>query len=116
MLARQNRRIFLWMGFAVVALLIFAGTSASGALAGYSAKIASPPIPGKAQTTKPNKSVSATSSQQVKPGQPAAPYAILYDQYDNPGTQASTSQDFEVANDPYDNQGADDFVVPGGQT
>src|SRR5207249_4151183 len=36
----------------------------------------------------------------------------LYDQLDNPGTNATVSQNFETANNAFDNQGADDFVVP----
>jgi hypothetical protein len=47
---------------------------------------------------------------------PAAPNVVLYDQYDNPGGIGWTSQDFEPAFDAYDNQGADDFVVPSGET
>jgi subtilisin-like proprotein convertase family protein len=40
------------------------------------------------------------------------PHAVLYDQTDNVGTNGFPSQDFEAANDAYDNQGADDFVIP----
>jgi hypothetical protein len=40
------------------------------------------------------------------------PYAVLYDQTDNAGTNGFPSQDFEAAFDAYDNQGADDFVIP----
>jgi len=47
---------------------------------------------------------------------PAAPNVVLYDQYDNPTGGAYTSQDFEASFDAYDNQGADDFVVPTGET
>ena len=47
---------------------------------------------------------------------PVAPNVVLYDQYDNPTGGAYTSQDFEVSFDAYDNQGADDFVVPAGET
>ena len=32
------------------------------------------------------------------------------------GTNSLTSQDFETAFDAYDNQGADDFMVPAGET
>lgn len=42
--------------------------------------------------------------------------AVLYDQYDNMGTSSFPSQDFETALDNYDAQGADDFVVPAGET
>ena len=47
---------------------------------------------------------------------PTRPDVVLYDQYDNPGTNSTNSQDFEPANDPFDDLAADDFVVPGGQT
>ena len=50
---------------------------------------------------------------------PLYPHVILYDQYDNATTNPPvdiTSQDFESALDQYDNQAADDFVVPSGQT
>jgi hypothetical protein len=43
-----------------------------------------------------------------------APTDVLYDQTDNPGTNSITSQNFEAANDPFDNQAADDFMVPAG--
>ena len=39
---------------------------------------------------------------------------VLYDQTDNPGANSITSQDFEAANDAFDNQAADDFVIPAG--
>ena len=38
----------------------------------------------------------------------------IYDQYNSPGTIASSSQDFEAAFDAYDDQVADDFIVPAG--
>jgi len=55
----------------------------------------------------------------AKAGPPAAdatpyngPAAVLYDQTDNAGAGSITSQDFEPANDAFDNQAADDFVIP----
>jgi hypothetical protein len=48
--------------------------------------------------------------------QPRAPKVVLYDQYDNGSGAATSSQDFEAANDPFDSFNADDFVVPAGQT
>jgi hypothetical protein len=42
------------------------------------------------------------------------PEIVLYDQNDNAGLQATNSQNFEVANDAFDNELADDFVVPAG--
>ena len=47
---------------------------------------------------------------------PAATTAVLYDQMNAPAGGGITSQDFEAANDAYDDQAADDFVVPAGQT
>ena len=37
---------------------------------------------------------------------------MIYDQYDNPGTLSSSSQNFEAANNSYDDELADDFVFP----
>jgi hypothetical protein len=51
-----------------------------------------------------------------RPPPPQFPQVILYDQYNNAGTNATSSQDFELAFDPFDDFTADDFVVPGGQT
>ena len=50
------------------------------------------------------------------PRAPKAPQVILYDQYDNASANATSSQDFEAAFDPFDDFLADDFIVPGGQT
>ena len=44
------------------------------------------------------------------------PQVILYDQTDNVGTNGFPSQNFEASFDAYDNQGADDFVVPAAET
>ncbi len=41
---------------------------------------------------------------------------VLYDQYDNAGVTTTSSQNFETAYDQYDDETADDFVVPAGQT
>lgn len=41
---------------------------------------------------------------------------VLYEQLDNPGTEGGlASQDYETANDAFDNQIADDFTIPQGQ-
>jgi len=47
---------------------------------------------------------------------PQFPQVVLYDQYNNAGANATSSQDFEAAIDPFDDETADDFVVPGGAT
>ncbi len=46
----------------------------------------------------------------------SGPNVVLYDQTDNPGVNSISSQDFEASFDAYDNQAADDFVVPAGET
>ena len=47
-------------------------------------------------------------------GEPNVGQSSLYDQTDNPGANATDSQNFETANDAFDHQLADDFVVPAG--
>ena len=47
---------------------------------------------------------------------PSCTPGVLYDQTSDPAANAVNSQDFEAVNDAFDNQGADDFVVPTGQT
>jgi subtilisin family serine protease len=44
------------------------------------------------------------------------PSGILYDQYNYAGTSAVSSQNFEPSLDLYDDEAADDFIVPFGQT
>ena len=41
---------------------------------------------------------------------------VLYEQMVNPGPNSNTSQNFEAGFDNFDNQGADDFVVPVGES
>jgi hypothetical protein len=52
------------------------------------------------------------------PPAPKGLQVVLYDQYDNanPAGFATSSQDFETANDAFDDDLADDFVVPAGGT
>ncbi len=40
------------------------------------------------------------------------PNLVLYDQTNNAGPYSITSQDFEAADDAFDNQAADDFIIP----
>jgi hypothetical protein len=58
----------------------------------------------------------AFASPTASPACTPAIIVVLYDQNDNAGTNATVSQNFETANDTFDNQGADDFVVQAGQT
>src|SRR5262245_49231135 len=49
------------------------------------------------------------------PNPSSSPHVVLYDQYDNPGLTGTSSQVFGPNVNYYDDQAADDFVVPGGQ-
>ncbi|MBK6433874.1 hypothetical protein [Candidatus Amarolinea dominans] len=60
----------------------------------------------------PAKSVSLPSAPAIAPY--SGPPFVLYDQTDNPGINSVSSQDFEASFDAYDNQAADDFVIPAG--
>jgi hypothetical protein len=64
----------------------------------------------------PTKGVAVKKAIQHRIPAPAAPNVVLYDQYDNAGLYATSSQDFEAAYDAFDDFVADDFVVPSGET
>lgn len=67
--------------------------------------------------TTPEKGHSARKVNKVhKLPAPVAPNVVLYDQYDNAGGTSLVAQDFESSFDAYDAEGADDFVVPAGET
>jgi hypothetical protein len=52
----------------------------------------------------------------VRAAAPAKAAVTLYDQINNEGTTAISSQDFETVNNAFDDEAADDFVVPGGNS
>lgn len=58
--------------------------------------------------------VALSGSSKVLSRLPDSPQAVLYDQTDNPSGAGTSSQNFEAAFDAYDDQAADDFVVPAG--
>jgi hypothetical protein len=79
-----------------------AAMRAAGAKAGHAAQASSGPLAMSYRLTSPISNVLPTGSD------------VLYDQNDNDAGTGSVSQDFETANDPFDNASADDFVVPAG--
>src|SRR6186997_2091974 len=99
----RNKRL-AWLGAWIGALLLVTAViSASGTA---SAKKAGRAL-----------SVGAKSSSlRVHPAKPAAPAVVLYDQYDNQAANSTSSQNFEASFDAYDDELADDFVVPSGDT
>jgi hypothetical protein len=68
------------------------------------------PIP-----TNPGLSVAGPAAATSQPA-PSLPFGVLYDQTDNMGANSITSQEFEPAFTVYDNQAADDFLIPTGTT
>ena len=107
----SSRRRLAWMGAWIGALLlatvIISGSGSASSAARASKTSRAPSMGAK------NVSVRVSRSRLAKP---AAPAVVLYDQYDNAGTNATSSQNFEASFDIYDDMLADDFVVPGGQT
>ena len=68
--------------------------------------------PTSTNTATPTATSSAPGSPSGTPScTPAGTPVVLYDQTNNAGTNATNSQDFEAANDTFDNRGGDDFVV-----
>ena len=102
---RSSKKRFAWLGAWIGALLLATAViSATGTASAK--KIGRTPSMGAKNTT----------VRLHRPAKPAAPAVVLYDQYDNPGTNSTSSQNFEASFDAYDDMLADDFVVPGGQT
>ena len=67
---------------------------------------------------KPTTSNSSGAGRSSPPSFPVGPFAVLYDQTNNPAPTPGgvTSQNFEAAFNAFDTEAADDFVVPAGQT
>src|SRR5262245_9319117 len=112
MLRRRNRRIGLWTGLAMLLSAIVVGLALSGSGAFAGAPVKTQSSPGK-QTQISAPKVSGPAGK-INVNKPARPDIVLYDQYNNQGTNATVSQNFEVANDAFDSELADDFVVPAG--
>ena len=72
-------------------------------------------VPGRTARPAPRLSSPATHHVSARPARPAAPADVLYDQYDNAGQYATSSQNFESGFASFDDELADDFTVPDGQ-
>src|SRR5215210_1121920 len=92
---------------AVLTLTALAGASESRTPAAPSAGHGLPSVSGPI----------ASSARQAPttPG-PSGPATVLYDQFNSPGANATSSQHYEGSFSTYDEELADDFVVPAGQT
>ena len=102
---RSSNKRLAWLGAWIGALLL--ATAVISATGTASAK--------KDRST-PSMGAKNTTVRIHRPAKPAAPAVVLYDQYDNIGANSTSSQNFEASFDAYDDELADDFVVPSGQT
>ena len=101
----SSRKRLAWLGAWIGALLL--ATAVISATGTASAK--------KVGRT-PSMGAKNTTVRVHRPAKPAAPAVVLYDQYDNIGANSTSSQNFEASFDAYDDELADDFVVPSGDT
>src|SRR5437868_1270781 len=123
-MAAGNTRSKFWRLLPFLLILLVMLITGGIALAGVPTSLpadtkTAPPSQPKADTktqAKPAISTNTGTGTTTKLAPPVAPNVTLYDQYNNAGTNSTVSQDFEAANDAFDNQLADDFVVPSGQT
>src|SRR6266436_767004 len=91
----------------ILVMLITGGAALAGVPAAVPAGIGvAPPAQGKGSTQplgKPQTSFAGTP-RKLSLAPPVAPNVTLYDQYNNASTNSTVSQDFETANDAFDNQ------------
>src|SRR4051812_11429527 len=108
---RKMRGKILWttalavtLGGLALVLAALAGASRSGAPT-------APTAPARPAT---HASASGGAAHSATLPSPKSGMVVLYDQTDSPAPTPGgvTSQDFEAANDAFDSQAADDFVVP----
>lgn len=120
---RKDRAVS-WRALLMLALLLLgAAVSARAAFAGLPTSTQpiaptqnKPSAQQQSGKTKPQASAPSSGRNIGGVAAPAASLAVLYDQYNNPGTSTISSQDFETSLDSYNDQAADDFTVPSGQS
>ncbi len=100
------------MGAAIAALIVSAAIFGTTSSASAAKKSRAPSL---------TSGLTAAGSHLATPARhrlkrPKAPNVVLYDQYDNDSLNATSSQNFEADFDAFDDETADDFVVPGGET
>ena len=99
----SSQRRLAWLGGSIGALLVATAVISASGTASASKASRTPTVGAQGVTVS-------------IPGRPASPGVVLYDQYDNQAANATSSQNFEDANNAFDDELADDFVVPGGAT
>lgn len=90
------------------------GGFSSAAVVFLSLLLLAPPATGR--SPEPRVEIAATAERSAAPTPSAPGTLVLYDQTDSAGTNSITSQNFQTAADAFDNQAADDFAIPAGQS
>jgi hypothetical protein len=115
--AKNRLRLSARLGLTALAALALAfAVSASSPKKAVQAKTSTSVAAASYAPSGPSTAVPVTSgpAQSQRFPAPDSLQTILYDQTSNPAANSTVSQNFETANDPFDNQLADDFVVPAG--
>ncbi|HET6261162.1 MAG TPA: choice-of-anchor R domain-containing protein, partial [Chloroflexia bacterium] len=107
--------VFLLLGVSLSAGIAFAGLPAGrGTGASPQSKSAQAAAQGRQVAPVRSKMEIPVRAQDLR--KPRNPTAVLYDQYNGLNETVISSQDFEAAYNNYDDQAADDFIVPAGET
>src|SRR4051812_427541 len=106
MLERKEGRIRLLIGLGGAVLMLVAAVIASPSRGGLAGAPPGNATGGKTtqQASRPQLQGHVTKSTAAKPPTNRE-LVVLYDQSNNPGANATVDQDFETANDAFDNQG-----------
>ncbi|HEX9990820.1 MAG TPA: S-layer homology domain-containing protein [Chloroflexia bacterium] len=107
--------VFLLTGVSLSAGIAFAGLPASRE-AGASPQTKGAQIIGQGRQVAPVRNKMEIPVRAGDWNNPRNPDAVLYNQYNQLSQTVISSQDFEAAYNSYDDQAADDFVVPDGET
>jgi hypothetical protein len=110
----SSQKRLAWLGAWTAALVFVTALVGSAGAAGKSSRV--PSAGTRASTATGTRGGSLRAIRGHRLSRPKAPAVVLYDQYDNIGTNSTSSQNFEASFDAYDDELADDFVVPSGQT
>jgi hypothetical protein len=107
--------VLLLLGVSLSAGIAFAGLPA-GRGAGASPQSKGAQIAGQGRQAAPVRNKMEIPLRAGDWSNPRNPDTVLYSQYNQLNETVISSQDFEPAYDSYDDQAADDFIVPAGQT
>ena len=112
----SSQKRLAWLGAWTAALVLVTALVGSAGAAGKSSRVPSAALAPPPHTATGTRGGSLRAIRGHRLSKPKAPAVVLYDQYDNIGANSTSSQNFEASFDAYDDELADDFVVPSGQT